>query len=66
MVEMYLTMAFKNMHAVEDSMIGSIFDKARYHKIPFNRTHFYYTRHSSFLNLLEMMGTPSFFRWVLP
>lgn len=66
MIEMYFTMASRNMHAVEDSIIGSVYDKARYHKIEFKEQQFYYTRSSKWANFCEMMGTSNVLRWLLP
>ena len=57
MVSMYTTMMSRNMHAVEDSIIGSVYDKARFHKIAFNKEKFYYTRKEKWMNIIEMMGT---------
>ncbi len=42
----YFSMAFKNMHAVEETIIGNLYDKARYHKLYSDSEpkKFYYTR----------------------
>ena len=61
-------MSSRNMHAVEETMIGSVFDKARYHKIPimpFMEKEFYYDRGSTFANFCEMMGTINCLRWFI-
>ena len=63
----YLSMCFKNMHSVEETSIGHIYDKARFHKIPFGDMKiFYYTRPSFVQNWCEMMGSRNVFRWITP
>ncbi|MFS8160365.1 MAG: hypothetical protein ACMG6E_09200 [Candidatus Roizmanbacteria bacterium] len=44
MVEMYFTMASRNMHSVEDTIISGIYEKAKYHNIQFNKRQYYYSR----------------------
>jgi hypothetical protein len=64
----YLGMAARNMHAVEELMIGQLYDKARFHKLPFSERRFYYTRQGGgwLENMSEMMGTRNVLRWLLP
>ena len=55
------------MHSVEETSIGHIYDKARFHKIPFGDMKiFYYTRQSFIQNWCEMMGSNNVFRWITP
>lgn len=55
------------MHSVEETSIGHIYDKARFHKIPFGDMKiFYYTRPSFVQNWCEMMGSRNVFRWITP
>jgi DHHC palmitoyltransferase len=65
----YLSMAGRNMHAVEEANIGQLFDKARFHKMVegLDKTKFYYTRQGGwFENFSEMLGTRFVPRWFLP
>lgn len=63
----YLAMSFKNMHSIEETAIGSTYDKARFYKIQYDEMHKYYYTRSSFLrNWCEMMGTRNIFRWITP
>lgn len=63
----YLSMASRNMHAVEEVMIGQVYDKARFHKMQYNDKKFYYTRKGGVIeNLSEMLGSRNVFRWFLP
>jgi hypothetical protein len=60
-------MSLKNMHSVEEQTIGSVYDKARFHKIDFgDMKKFYYTRPSFLKNWCEMMGTRNICRWISP
>jgi hypothetical protein len=57
------------MHAVEEAIIGQLYDKARFHKLisPIEPKKFYYTRQGGILeNLSEMMGTRNVLRWLVP
>jgi hypothetical protein len=63
MVYMYWWMAARNMHAVEDSTIGQLYDKLQYHKITFKQKRFYYTRKAIWDNITEMMGCANPVRW---
>ena len=57
------------MHAVEETMIGNLYDKARYHKLftDGQPKKFYYTRQGGKLeNFYEMIGTRNIFHWLLP
>ncbi len=65
----YFSMSARNMHAIEDTMVGMVFDKARFHKLlePSMERLFYYTRESgTWANVVEMMGTSNIFRWLVP
>jgi hypothetical protein len=60
-------MSLKNMHSVEETAIGGVYDKARFHKIAFGEMKkFYYTRASFLSNWCEMMGTSNVCRWITP
>ena len=60
-------MSTRNMHAVEEIIIGQLYDKARFHKMPVAEKKFYYTRKGGWLeNLSEMMGSRNIFRWLIP
>lgn len=63
-------MASRNMHAVEELVIGNLYDKARYHKLVkcSDNMKFYYTRKvgGAFENMAEMMGTRNVLRWFVP
>lgn len=61
-------MSTRNMHAVEEAIIGQLFDKARFHKMGnVDKTKFYYTRRGGwFENLTEMMGSRNVLRWFIP
>ena len=63
----YFSMGTRNMHAVEEVIIGQLYDKARFHKMEFSDRKFYYTRGGGwFENLSEMMGTRNILRWLIP
>ena len=65
----YFSMAGKNMHAVEETIIGNVYDKARYHQLisKDEPKKFYYTRKGGWLqNFYEMIGTRNLFFWLLP
>ena len=63
-------MSTRNMHAVEEAIIGQVYDKASYHKLDFGGQKgkkFYYTRRGgAFENLSEMMGSRNILRWLIP
>ncbi len=62
-------MSIKNMHAVEECLIGNLYDKAKYHKLwSYSQPKFfYYTRRGGAMNnLSEMLGTRSLLYWLLP
>lgn len=65
MAKWYVGLASRNMHSVEEINIGNIFDKARFHKLPFKKIS-YYTRSTLWLNLTEILGSPLPLRWFLP
>lgn len=70
LLTMYGSFLIRNMHAVEDSAIGTVFDKARFHKMPCDKSkRFYYNRGSILKNIAEMLsggGSNWFLRWILP
>jgi hypothetical protein len=65
----YFQMSFTNMHAVEETLIGNLYDKARYHKLYSDGQpkKFYYTRQGGKMeNFYEMIGTRNLLHWLLP
>lgn len=63
----YISMSTRNMHAVEEIIIGQLYDKARFHKMELKEKRFYYTRPGGWLeNLSEMMGSRNVLRWLVP
>jgi hypothetical protein len=62
-------MSIQNMHAVEESIIGALYDKAKYHRLYSNDQpkKFYYTRQGGALdNFYEMIGTRNLLEWLVP
>lgn len=57
MIYMYVHMASSNMHSVEDTTISEIYQKAKYHNIPYNKHLYYYSKKTKWENLVSIMGS---------
>jgi hypothetical protein len=65
----YFSMAGQNMHAIEETIIGNLYDKAKYHQLYSKNDpkKFFYTRIGGwFQNFYEMIGTRNLIFWLLP
>ena len=66
---MYLSLALKNMHSVEETIISGLYHRAEELQLPLvehNMKIFYYTRSSFLKNWCEMMGSENIVWWILP
>jgi hypothetical protein len=65
---MYLSLALKNMHSVEETIIAGLYHRAEELELPLehNMKIFYYTRASFVKNWCEMMGSRNVLWWILP
>jgi len=65
---MYLSLAVKNMHSVEETIIAGLYHRAEELGLPLeqNMKIFYYTRASFVKNWCEMMGSRNLLWWILP
>ena len=67
MLRWYWSMASRNMHAVEESIAGSTYNKAEHWGMGQRSLRIYlYTKESVHANLVSMFGTYNFFRAMAP